>query len=314
MSDTLPRTFADDLSGLSWPHDGSSALLLNSDTGLGCTSHAVPKPSMSDELFFHHVSSVPDEADPSYLSTSSGTVVTTLGPPASEALDRATTLSLEISVNSVGPLSVTCEGLPCTASAQSPARDIEAELRATIDGILKRKKDAQRGLVEDNASLRGEVAFLTNALQLSSAERIDESGVDSNKTQLAHALQHERTLRLRSEEKMRAVVEYLAEQITSVSERCHAAEKALKTSQHDCVLWRDKATAAITHGEVVEDENLRVKALLQMFAKHMPSNVQHQMHTLLRDIANERADLRRLEAIERSLEKLGGWHSQTHSV
>ncbi|KAI0362030.1 hypothetical protein OH77DRAFT_14715 [Trametes cingulata] len=195
--------------------------------------------------------------------------------------------------------------IPCALSsapwvADPPARDVEAELRATVDALLKRKKDSQRGLIGENAALREEVAFLRNALRLSG-----EGSAASDAEQLAAALEYERTQRLRSEEKLRALVEYLAEQVASLSERRTVVEKALAATEHDALMWERKTAAAMTRCEVLEEENLRVKSLLALFARQVPTAVQHQMQSMLHEIAEERANLKRLEAIERSLEKLG---------
>ncbi|KAI8998688.1 hypothetical protein BD414DRAFT_407408 [Trametes punicea] len=196
---------------------------------------------------------------------------------------------------------------------EPPSRNVEAELRATVDALLKRKKDTQRGLAEENANLREEVAFLRNALRLSSAKGQSECDADAHRAELANALEQERAQRLRSEEKLNALVEYLAEQIASVSERANTAEKALKTIEHDCVRWKDKAAAVMGRCEVLEEENLRVKSILHLIARYMPAAVQQQTQNMLNEVAQERADLRRLEEIERSLDKLGNVHSQTQA-
>ncbi|KAI0664866.1 hypothetical protein C8Q70DRAFT_16980 [Cubamyces menziesii] len=201
---------------------------------------------------------------------------------------------------------------PQSPFVDPPPRDIEAELRATVDALLERKKAKQSGLVEENASLREEVAFLRNALQLASVDSDTVSGGESasdntssdNSAKLAASLAQERTQRLRSEEKMNALVEYLAEQIANVSERAKSAQSALKTSEHDCVMWRDKAVAASAQCEVLEEENCRVKALLHVFARQMPTAVQQHTDAILRQVAEERANMKSLEAIEQSMAKL----------
>ncbi|KAH9901328.1 hypothetical protein C8Q73DRAFT_786707 [Cubamyces lactineus] len=217
-------------------------------------------------------------------------------------------------------LSVT-EGFAPTSQSpfvDSPPRDIEAELRATVDALLERKKAKQSGLVEENAGLREEIAFLRNTLQLASSnldnisEGASESDSNSNRSaKLAASLAQERTRRLQSEAKMNALVEYLAEQIANVSERAKSAENALKTSERDCVVWRDKAAAASAQCEVLEEENFRVKALLHVFARQMPTAVQQHTDIILRQVAEERANLKSLEAIEQSMAKLDAAPART---
>ncbi|OSD01573.1 hypothetical protein PYCCODRAFT_1391468 [Trametes coccinea BRFM310] len=308
MSLSVSLDFPDDRSDLPWTDDSSTAPLLDTEVESGRASQTS---ITSDFAFFPEVSSVRLQRTLPPSATTADSPAATL-VPLSPPGNRTTVLSPNVSAGSANSPSVLFELPSLSVPAQSSVKDVEGELRATVDAILKRKKEAQRGLIEENANLREEVAFLRKTIRLASTETIIEPGVDSNKAELAHALEHERTQRLRGEEKLHAVVEYLAEQIASVSERGLTTEKALKISERDCVSWRDKATAAITRGEALGEENLLVKSLLNLFAKHLPSVVQQQMQAMLRELAEERADLRRLEAIERSLDKLGGWHPQTH--
>ncbi|KAI0831245.1 hypothetical protein BC628DRAFT_1407768 [Trametes gibbosa] len=179
------------------------------------------------------------------------------------------------------------------------SRNVEGELRATVDALLRRKKASQRGLVEENAALREEVGFLRHALRLASPE-------DSDAKQLAAALEQERTGRLRSVEKLDALVHYLAEQLASSNEQRSAAEKALATSERDCMMWEDKLAAAMKHCEVLEEENTRVKSSLGLFARQRPTTVRQQMQGMLYEVAEERANLKRLEVFEQqTAEKLG---------
>ncbi|KAI9064375.1 hypothetical protein FKP32DRAFT_1626416 [Trametes sanguinea] len=309
MSLTVSLDFPDDRSDLlPWLDESSTAPLLDTEPD---SAPASQTSTTSDFAFFPDISSLGPRPTLSPSATTAGSPGATLVPLSPGNRTTVQLLSTDLSVGSSTPPSVLFELPSLSIPAQSSAKDVEGELRATVDAILKRKKEAQRGLIEENASLREEVAFLRKTIRLASTEATIETGVDSNKAELAHALEHERTQRLRGEEKLHAVVEYLAEQIASVSERGMTTEKALKLSERDCVSWREKATAAITQGEALGEENLRVKLLLQLFTKHMPSVVQQQTQAMLRELAEERADLRRLEAIERSLDKLGGWHPQT---
>ncbi|KAI0336473.1 hypothetical protein GY45DRAFT_405271 [Cubamyces sp. BRFM 1775] len=259
------------------------------------------------------------------ISTSAGSVLLPESPLASFAHSTPPTRHLASSHPPDDTLSLSITESFALAPTESPfvgppPRDIEAELRATVDALLKRKKAVQSGLVEENASLREEVAFLRNTLRLASAdsditttrsESEPHSSNGSNKAKLAASLAQERTQRLRSEEKLNALVEYLAEQIANVSERAKCAENALNTSERDCVSWRDKAVATSAQCEVLEEENFRVKALLHVFARQMPTPIQQHVDAMLREVAEERANLKSLEAIEQSIAKLDAVPART---
>ncbi|KAI0780997.1 hypothetical protein BD413DRAFT_600460 [Trametes elegans] len=200
--------------------------------------------------------------------------------------------------------------IPVRASPFSiaPPRDVEAELRATVDALLKRKRAAQRGAIEENAALHEEVAFLRNTIRLSGPSRSlgadsEDGASGASHAELAAALEQERTQRLRSEEKLRALVDYLAEQIASVSECRSVAEKALRTVEQDRGMWQSKNAAAMARCEALEDENLKVKSLLALLARQAPVVVQQQIQSMLREVAAERANLKRMEAVEQYMEK-----------
>ncbi|KAI0646995.1 hypothetical protein C8Q79DRAFT_925645 [Trametes meyenii] len=214
---------------------------------------------------------------------------TTPGPPAAFLAPARSPFS-----SATGPLQ--------SPFADPPPRDVEAELRATVDSLLKRKKEAQRGLIDENNGLREEVAFLRNTLRLSAAESTDEHAAESNRTELAAALAQERADRLRSEEKLRAVVEYLAEQVASLSTRRATVEQALLTSESDCEAWRHKTNTAVLQCEFLETENLKVKSLLSVLARQAPSAVQQQVQGMLREVARDRANLKKLEQADRLVE------------
>ncbi|KAI0670440.1 hypothetical protein C8Q78DRAFT_1036203 [Trametes maxima] len=192
-------------------------------------------------------------------------------------------------------------------SSQSPfadptPRDVQAELRATVDSLIKRKKEAQRGLIDENHGLREEIAFLRNTLRLSAAEVKDQHSVDSGRAELAAALAQERADRLRSEEKLRAVVDYLAEQVASLTTRRATVEQALLTSENDCETWKDKTSAVVARCELLETENLKVKSLLGVLARQAPWVIQQQVQSMLREVARDRASLKKLEEADRLTE------------
>ncbi|KAI0374830.1 hypothetical protein BV20DRAFT_986733 [Pilatotrama ljubarskyi] len=224
-----------------------------------------------------------------------------LAPPAPELVSQAPPVPPKTPTDPFAATTYTLSPPPWAPAP--PTRDVESELRATVDALLKRKKEAQRGIADENAALREEAAFLRNALRLSGAAA--EGSQASDAQQLAAALEQERTQRLRSEEKLHALVEYLAEQVASLSERRSATEKALAATEHDCVMWEKKTASALARCEVLEEANLKVKSLLALFARQVPAAVQQQMQGMLHEVAVECANLKRLEAIERSLEKLG---------
>lgn len=115
---------------------------------------------------------------------------------------------------------------------------------------------------------------------------------------------------MRSEEKFRALVDYLAEQVASGSERRDAAEKALGVSERDCAAWEGKVAVVMKRCEVLEEENLRVKSLLELFARQRPTAVQQQMQGILYEVAEERASLKKTEAVEQAMDKLRDAHPE----
>ncbi|KAI0637031.1 hypothetical protein C8Q77DRAFT_542526 [Trametes polyzona] len=246
--------------------------------------------------------SVPSVASPSLQPPSPTSPSTLPVSPTSPAQARSPEAT---SSQTLTPTAKAAYAPVCTAFSAPTPRNIELELRATVDALLQRKKDAQRGLVAENASLREEVGFLRNTLRLSSPSSPSLDSEDSDAKQLAAALAHERAERLRSEEKLQALVLHLSEQVTAGAERRTAVEKALLVSERDCTEYQDKLAAAMVRCEVLEEENLRVKSLLGVYARQRPGVVQQQVQGMLREVAEDRANLKRLEAIEPILEKTG---------
>ncbi|OJT06084.1 hypothetical protein TRAPUB_3019 [Trametes pubescens] len=244
---------------------------------------------------------------------STPSAATPLGPTALSGLSTVSPILLSPETTPPDPLAQDCSAspsasIPCAPPpspyfSDPPPKNIEADLRATVDALRAQKKAAQRGLVDENAALREEVGFLRQSLRLCAPE-------DSDAKQLAVALEQERTHRLRSEEKFRALVDYLAEQVASGAERRDAMEKALVASERDCAAWEGKVAAALKRCEVLEEENLRVKSLLDLFARQRPTAVQQQMQGMLYEVAEERANLKKTEAIEQTLDKLRDAHPE----
>lgn len=240
-----------------------------------------------------------------------------LSPTALSGLSTASPILLSPQATCTAPQPQDCAANPSVSNpcppppspyfSDPPPKNIEADLRATVDALRKQKKAAQRGLVDENASLREEVGFLRQSLRLCSPE-------DSDAKQLTVALEQERTHRLRSEEKFRALVDYLAEQVASGAERREATEKALVASERDCAAWEGKVAAAMKRCEVLEEENLRVKSLLELFARQRPTAVQQQMQGMLYEVAEERANLKKTEAVEQTMDKLRDAHPEAKKM
>ncbi len=181
---------------------------------------------------------------------------------------------------------------PPTLHAPAPQRDVETELRTIVDDLLRRKKDTQRTLAEENASLRAQVAFFKEALALASAQPGSETAG------VLDALDRERTLRQNAEELRAATGKFLAEQVESVSKQKLALEDALRNFTHGREYWREKAIAAFERCEVLEAENLRVKTQLNALARKQSNVVTQQVNSVLREVAEERDRLKQLEEVE----------------
>ncbi|RPD66075.1 hypothetical protein L227DRAFT_597408 [Lentinus tigrinus ALCF2SS1-6] len=150
-------------------------------------------------------------------------------------------------------------------------RDVETELRDIVDGLLRKKKDAQCTLADENASLRAEVAFFKQALLQASSQPGCETAI------VIAALEQERTLRQNAEELHAATGKYLAEQVDYVSRQKLLLETELRdfTREHDT--WKAKAIAALERCEALEVENLQVKTQLNALARKQSSTVAQQL-------------------------------------
>ncbi|KAI0748065.1 hypothetical protein C8Q80DRAFT_1270510 [Daedaleopsis nitida] len=176
-------------------------------------------------------------------------------------------------------------------------RDVEAELRDTVDHLLRTKRNSQRTLAEENASLRAEISFLKQALARASAQAGSETA------DLVAALDRERTIRQNAEESRAATGKYLAEQVASVTKQKLALEQTLRDFTHGREFWKDKAIAALERCEALEEENLWVKTQLSALARNQSSVVAQQVDSVLREVAEERDRLRQLEDAELLLER-----------
>ncbi|KAI0721716.1 hypothetical protein C8T65DRAFT_630986 [Cerioporus squamosus] len=171
-------------------------------------------------------------------------------------------------------------------------RNVEAELRDIVDDLLRKKKDAQRTLADENASLRAEVSFLKQALSQASSQPGSETA------DVIAALEHERTLRQNAEESRTATGNYLVEQVQSVSKQKQMLETELRDFTHGHEFWKAKAIAALERCEALEAENLEVKTQLNALARKQSSTVTEQVSYVLREVAEERDRLKQLEELE----------------
>ncbi|KAI0709135.1 hypothetical protein C8Q76DRAFT_799166 [Earliella scabrosa] len=180
-----------------------------------------------------------------------------------------------------------------------PKRDVEGELRDIVDDLLRKKKDAQRTLAEENASLLAQVSFLKQALARASTTPGSETA------DVLDALDRERTLRQNAEESRAATGKYLAEQVESVSKQKAVLEQELQNFTHGREFWKTKAIAALERCEVLEAENLKVKTQLSVLARKQTGVVAQQVDSVLREVAEERDRLRQLEEVEAVVERQG---------
>ncbi|KAH9854176.1 hypothetical protein C2E23DRAFT_867646 [Lenzites betulinus] len=234
--------------------------------------------------------------DPASLTALSPDVSTA---PPEEPSPRTETL--EATLLPTPAIEATSDVLPSLRTSwckDPPSQNVECDLRATVDALLKRKKASQRGIADENASLREEVSFLRDTLRLASPE-------DSDAKQLAAALEQERTERLRSQATSDAHVDYLVAQLASSNKEQAAVEQALTASDQELAVCQDKLAAAMERCEALEEENRTVKSSLGLFARQRPGTVRQQMQGMLYEVAEERANLRKLEVLEQAQEKAG---------
>lgn len=191
------------------------------------------------------------------------------------------------------------QSLPTPAPTPPPAspRNVEAELRDTVNNLLRTKRNTQHALNDENASLRIEVSFLKQALSRASTHAGSETA------DLVIALDRERTICQNAEESRAATAKYHAEQVAAITKEKLALEQTLHDFTHGCEFWKDKAIAALERCEALEKENLWVKTQLNALARKQSSVVTQQVDSVLREVAEERDRLRQLEGAELLLER-----------
>ncbi|RDX56837.1 hypothetical protein OH76DRAFT_1395980 [Lentinus brumalis] len=195
-----------------------------------------------------------------------------------------------------------CVSSPTPPSRTAAERNVQTELRDIVDDLLRKKTAAQRSLTDENGSLRAEVSFLKQTLLQASSQPGSETG------EVVAALEHERALRQNAEESRTATGKYLAEQVLALSKQNQMLETELRDFTHGREFWEAKAIAALERCEALEAENLQVKTQLNALARKQSSTVTEQVSYVLREVAEERDRLKRLEELEHPLAgRTGSW-------